>query len=436
MDTEELLQVLQRRKPGLEELDPAWDLIEAAFGGAIKHKSESGWSSTYLPKGRLEAPAEYSLRVELTPFFPQTPAIVASRLGALFETGMEVNDARGMGDFVKAAGRRHATLEDVASQAATLVQVHGFAVALIDREQLPADAAGRDVTVAEASARKLARPYIALYSARNVMDWEYAGDGRLAWIKFGESNTTRSAWDGKTHEELTYRIVDRFAVHVYHVAKDENNNWQIEKDAPAPHGFADRVPSVFCHPFPDADGIGKPILRRMAESDISATRVLSDLVWDLFVLGNPILTFKTSKTDDQLAGLALGASRYIPLRAGNKNTGDEGEELAFVQLDPKGMELMFRAHSLFAAEGSLEKTAGDETSIGVPQQASGISQAWRFKTGEERILFMLARALEPFINEALELVAITLGKTARPTVTFPKTFGEEQGNGTSNTGAV
>lgn len=424
MTKEEILELLQRRKPGLEAFDPVWDLIEAAFSGQIKTRGEAGYSSKYLPKGRLEAPSEYSLRVEMTPFFPQTPAIVASRLGALFETGLTVTGDRGMQDFAKAAGRRHATLEDVASQAATLVQVHGFCAALIDREPLPADTAGRVVTVAEASARSLARPYIAVYTARNVLDWEYAADGRLAWVKFGESCTRRDAWNGATVDELNYRIVDRVNTTVYHVTQGADHEWHIVQDAPVPHGFAGRVPVVFCHPFPHSDGLGRPVLRRMAESDISATRVLSDLCWDLFVLGNPILTYKTSRPDNEHGQLGIGASRYIPLRAGNKMTGDDGESLEFVQLDATGLELLFRAHSLFAAEGSIEKTAGDETSVGIPQQASGISQAWRFKTGEERVLFMLARALEPFINETLELAAIAMGKSARPTVTFPRTFGE------------
>jgi pimeloyl-ACP methyl ester carboxylesterase len=39
-------------------------------------------------------------------------------------------------------------------------------------------------------------------------------------------------------------------------------------ETPVPHGFSGRVPVVFLHPFPGADGIGRPLLRRAAEADV------------------------------------------------------------------------------------------------------------------------------------------------------------------------
>ena len=139
---------------------------------------------------------------------------------------------------------------------------------------------------------------------------------------------------------------------------------------------------------------------------MAAARVLSDLVWDLFVLGNPILTLKTSRREDELTRLGMGATRYIPLR--NGRPGEENaEELSFVQLDPTGIEMLFRAHALFAAQGS-PSAMGTGEAAAIPREQSGVAQAWRFKTGEERILFMLARAIEPFLNECLELAATAL----------------------------
>ena len=54
--------------------------------------------------------------------------------------------------------------------------------------------------------------------------------------------------------------------------------------------------------------------------NIAAARVLSDLVWDLFLLGNPILTLKTNRSDDELktgvrvsrASLALEWGKAFP----------------------------------------------------------------------------------------------------------------------------
>ena len=153
--------------------------------------------------------------------------------------------------------------------------------------------------------------------------------------------------------------------------------------------------------------------------------MLSDLVWDLFVLGNPILTLKTGRRDEELARLGLGVTRYISLRNGVPGQ-ENAEELSFVQLDPTGIELLFRAHALFAAQGMPgAHDAGPDIVAGsaVPREQSGVAQAWRFKTGEERILFMLARALEPFLNECLELAARALGIEGPPPVAkLPESF--------------
>lgn len=430
---------LMARKPALETLEPAWRLIDDVLNSNIKQRGAEGWRSPYFPKGRLEAPGEYSLRVELTPFFPQTPQILASRLGALFRNRLQVEFSphstvpphpnplphRGEGAmqrFIKEAGRRHASFEDFATQAACLAQSHGFCAALLDRDPLPEDAKQNPPSLLDALERNLGRPYLALYSAPDTLDWEFGSDGRLAWVKFGEREIRRESWDARGSEEFVYRIVDREAIRVYRVRRDANGEAQVAAESPVPHGFTDRVPVVFLHPFPGADGIGRPVLRRSAESDVAAARVLSDLVWDLFVLGNPILTLKTARREEELARLGLGATRYIPLRSGVPGH-ENPEELSFVQLDPTGIELLFRAHELFASNARSD-SAGAGANAAIPQVQSGVAQAWRFKTGEERVLFMLARALEPFLNECLQLAAIALGEKAEsaPTVRMPEKF--------------
>lgn len=421
---QELIEQLSARRSGLEVFDPVWQMIDDVINENVKVKAADGWKSPYIPKGHLEPASEYALRIEITPFFPQTPTIMASRIGALFKNELNYSNESGMEEFIAAAGRRHASFEDVATSAASLCQAHGYCAAVLDRESLPADTAGRDISEAEAKARALARPYIALYPAPHILDWEYAADGRLEWVKFGEDVCSREAWNEDEKHEIVYRIVGREFVEVFHVSKDDNGEWKVVIDTPKPHGFNDRVPVVFVHPFPGDDGIGRPILRRIAESDISATRVLSDLVWDLFLLGNPILTFKTDRAEEEMQRLALGASRYIPLKNGRPGF-ENPEELEFVKLDPAGIELLFKAHTLFVAQGQpTAMETGPEQSAGtaIPQMESGIAKSYRFKTGEERILFLLAHALEPFLNECLELAGIALGLTSFATVAFPENF--------------
>jgi len=459
------LRALESRRAELEQLEPAWRLVDDVLASRVKAKGSEGWWSSYFPKGRLEPASEYSLRVELTPFFPQTPGLLAARLGALFRTKLRVEVTSSEGskkvaspvrgqtgrsapptgleaadeaqkalstldgevafgsphpalppvvsalspagregaayEFLRRAGRRHQSFEDIAVQAACLAQSHGFCAALIDRDPLPADLDGRVVSQAEAAARGLGRAYIALYGAPQVLDWDFGSDGRLSWVKFVENETARASWDSPAEQLRTVRIVDRVAIRVYRLRRDAKGVWSCEAAEPVEHGFNGRVPVVFLHPFPGADGIGRPILQRAAEADIASARILSDLVWDLFLLGNPILTLKTNRNEQDLGRLGVGASRYIPLR--NGRPGEENAEaLEFVQLDPTGIELLFRAHALFASQARAQ-AGGGEDAAAVPREQSGISQAWKFKTGEERVLFMLARALEPFLTECAEL---------------------------------
>jgi hypothetical protein len=494
MSDGDFLSALAARRPGLEQLEPAWRLIDDVLSGRIKRRTVSSagsaaWGSSYLPKGKLEPESEYSLRLELTPFFPQTPQILASRLGALFKQRVQIDFGLGIADcglaknahgqselrnpksamrmerFLNEATRRHGTFEDFAVQAASLAQTHGFCAALLDRDPLPEDVqpnhrdtetqrntekgtgnskfelrnskerengetakalplplpargggnddrtagqassgtgfAGsgtRQVSAAEAAARGLGRVYLALYAAPNILDWDYGTDGTLAWVKFGESELWRPRWDAPAEFVSVYRIVDREHIRVYRARKDSAGEWRVLAESPVAHGCG-CVPVVFLHPFPAQDGIGRPVLQRAAEADIAATRVLSDLVWDLFLLGNPILTFKTGRRDDELARLGLGATRYIPLRNGQPGV-ENAEELSFVQLDPTGIDFLFRAHELFASQ-AVKQASGESAA---PFQQSGVALAWRFKTGEERVLFLLARALERFLTQCLELV--------------------------------
>jgi hypothetical protein len=66
--------------------------------------------------------------------------------------------------------------------------------------------------------------------------------------------------------------------------------------------------------------------------------------------------------------------------------------------------------------------AGGTDEAAIPTQQSGVAQAWRFKTGEERVLFMLSRAIEPFLAECLELALIALGRPQEVRVLLPDSF--------------
>jgi len=104
------LRALEARRAELEQLEPAWRLVDDVLASRVKAKGNEGWWSSYFPKGRLEPASEYSLRVELTPFFPQTPGLLAARLGALFRTKLRVEITEVEGQRSK-VGRREKNRE-------------------------------------------------------------------------------------------------------------------------------------------------------------------------------------------------------------------------------------------------------------------------------------------------------------------------------------
>lgn len=419
----QLAALLRARRAGLDALDAAWELIDDVVEQHIKYRAMDGWHSKYLPKGNLEPQSEYQRRIELTPFFPQTPLCIANRLGALFAKGLAVTNAAPLATFLPEAGRRHASFDDIAATAAQMVQMHGFVAALIDHETLPDDLIGQEISQADADKRRLGRPFIALYAAQSIYDWEYGPDGRLLFVKIVEEASFKSAWDAPTETETQVRIVDRTTITLYHITTDAQGNSTVVQDEPLSHGF-NVVPVALCHPFPNPDGLGRPILLRIAESDISSMRILSDIVWSLFVLGTPLLTLTTNKTAEQLNTIAASATRYIPLDGGVPNQ-ENPETLAYVQLDPTGIELQFQAHTLMMRQGLASNDGqGPEVAGGaaVPREQSGVAQAWRFKTGEERILFLLARSLEKFYVQILTLAAEALGTPCTPIVKLPESF--------------
>lgn len=385
---------LRARKIGSDRYDAARQIIDDVLNEAIK-------TETYIPRGGLEPQAEYDRRLAITPLFLQTSDVLKSRIGAIFRDEMPLKASQQLNTWADTAGSRNETFESVMKNAASLIQMHGFTLALLDRSA-PAQS-----------------PSVCLYAAENVLDWQYDANGNLDYVKLVEAHTTRATWQSHAREQLHFRIVTASSITLI-VLEKQGEEYSTLKNETVPHGFKS-IPVIFCHAFPDVEGIGRPILRRVAESDIAATRTLSDLVWDLFIVGNPILTYTTNKRIEELNALAMSASRYIPLAAGKPGlTADE--KLEFVQLDPTGIDALFRAHELFVAQGQIENENGGNSASTAPASRSGISIAWEFKTGEERILFMLSRALEEFANKILALVCADLSDTPIATVTFPTSF--------------
>ena len=431
MSTEQnkkLIAQLLERQPAIEERLSEVAVIDDVLDNKIKHRkgvnragvhieplttidagtglrTDTGVDDskclTYLPKGSLEPDKEYGQRVNMTPFFPQTPGILNERQGCIFKepptlTGTGANE---LTDFEERATSNGQSMLWCIVRTAELLQRHGFQLIFVDKAPLPADVNARagEVTVAEKNERKLGLPQLSLYSAHQVLWIEHDATG-LKYVKLLETQTVKPTWDAEPVEVKIVRIVDRTSVTMY---KIEDGKKIIEGPVTVPHGCTVGVPCVVAKAFSDEqDKLGRPVLGPSAEADVAAMQQLSNVLWSLFVLGNPLLVWTTSETEQK--DLVTGATRYIKLRGSVGNA--EPETLGYCQLDPTGMNLMMAMFQKFR-DICLQSSGKDSaTAVPMAKEQSGVSKAWSFKTGEERLLFCLTRQLEEAYDQVLKIV--------------------------------
>lgn len=398
-----------------------WNAIS---GTAKRNEVKNSYNeSKYLKRNATEYPQEYSKRLEMTPFFSETAPILQQRQGSLFKKPPTTKLPDALKDFDKNCTANGATIDDTIAKIAEFSQTEGFCGILIDREALPADVvdpktkAARKVSVAEAQKRKLGRVIWALYPAPQILNFQQDARG-LTWVKLVEESCIQDSWDAEEIYVKTVRVIDRKTITVYRIKSDEYfaigaeppDEVSVEEDKPIPHNHVDEqnnplCPFQFFHPFPARDGIGRSILKGCAEADIAATRILSAIVWVLHLHGCPILSLLTHKEPDKIADIGVGSSSLWVLAAGNTNSGKANEAGAYVTLDTGGVEKLIEVYEKLVAKAKEQAEKATGAGISGPKEQSGISKAWTFKTGEERILFLLSICLKQGIEWLLKATA-------------------------------
>lgn len=368
----------------------------------------------HLPKGTLEPWSEYQQRIGMTSFFPETPNIVANRRGALFANQPTIEVAPEIVPFLNHIGRRREPYGDVLAFLATKMMTHGLAAVFADFRPLPRDIAarvfaGEKISAAEASQRSLNQPVLGVFTERQVLDWRFdVDDGKLRWIKLVDRTDERPDPFAPSLSVETYRVVDRDVVSIWRV-EFRNGKWRLADADIIPHGARDEqqqpeVPVVLMHPFRGPDGVGESMVKLSVRADLAALRLISDMFWSLHLHGNPQLVLRTpDNTGNRMATLGMGAGRYLELRTALPG-GGEGEDLAYLQLDSEGLNLIGETHKEMVAKAN-DLASRSPRSANQPLDAqSGIAKAWDFKTGEEKALNEHKMELETTSNSILKLL--------------------------------
>jgi hypothetical protein len=384
--------------------------------------------SRYLPKHSIESFEEYARRIEMTPFFAETPGILHSRQGALFRKPPEVHAPPGsdaLQPFLATATVNGMSFLDVVVKLSEQCQVGGFAGLLVDREILPSDVRDRAITQAEVNARGLGRVIVAPFAAHQIRDWACDRHG-LVWVKLVERHDNYdAAWDGRKRDIYTVRVVDRLNITVWDVEKSKSGDYTVGEPVVIAHGAADVlgrpiVPFRLFHPFPARDGIGRSNLRASADADVAATRLLSDLLWFMHMMA-PILVLTTTRDKADIPNIGLGASYLNVLQAAHD--GNPEEKLAYVQLDATAADKLSAMYDRLCQKAREQANKSADAGVAGPLLQSGVAKAWTFKTGEERVLFLLSVCLQEGLQWTLELAARMSGADAsKVAIAFPQNY--------------
>ncbi|MCW8128924.1 MAG: hypothetical protein KIS92_00940 [Planctomycetota bacterium] len=425
--TDELAAALLSKRSDLDELQKQWMIVEDVLEGPAAMKTE-----TYLPQHLNEHEKEYDKRKRLTPVFAETPGILQSRQGALCRTPPAITLPDSMKYLETQATLSGMTLLDVVAKSSELDQCNGFHGILLDRRPVPKELQGKEISMAEKKSRDLGRVYMAIYSAEQILNFSSNAEG-LVYVKLHEVSLEAGTWNAKPVKVHTVRIVDRENISLFKITELEqptqDGKYSIETFPPVKHGFTDAanagiVPFRFFHPFPvKKDKIGRPILAGAAQADVAAMWVLSELLWQAYMLC-PILTLKTDRTEDEIEELELGTSRFIPLKNKNALTGNEGEALEFVHTDAQPIQHLMTIHQMLVSKAKDAGGKNGAAALPVAVEQSGVSKAWTFKTTEERILFLLSICLQAGFQWLLEVIGRAEGQTDAKaiSITFPDSF--------------
>lgn len=386
--------------------------------------------SPYLPKNTQEHPDEYAKRLKLTPLLLETPNIMQSRMGSMFKKPPVVELPEGMEDFAESCTARNASLNDVFARTLDRTQVNGYFGILLDREVLPADTVGREdqINQAEADERKLGKSIFAMYTAWQILDWEEDRDG-LVWVKVVDSYTEKAGWDSDPVQVHIVRVIDRKNITKYEIRQDpvKDMNPTLKTYPPVEHGRVHwKSNKPFCPfriiaPVKAEDGIGRSVVRGSAEADITATRILSELIW-MIHLTAPLLALWTNRPENEIGDIGCGASRYVVLRA-KGGVNDEGEDLKFIQVDTQPLDRLSVQHEKFKAAAREQADRMNLGAITGQGEVSGVSKAWSFKTSEERILFLFGHVMEEIFTDLLKQIASDDGlDVTKVSVKFPETY--------------
>jgi len=166
----ELTKGIRTQHPEYTESLPIWEMCENASEGEMEIHEKG---TTYLPKLLGEEDAAYKARLARTPFFNATWRTISGLKGMLFRRSPSVDAPALIVPYLTDIDMAGTPFSMFAQNVAEELLTLGRIGILIDHPEMPTNADGTPITVAQAERFGL-RPMMAEYDPESIINWKSA----------------------------------------------------------------------------------------------------------------------------------------------------------------------------------------------------------------------------------------------------------------------
>ena len=399
-----LFKRLDTKHPIYEQWASVWRVYKDVLGQDQVEKDK------YLPRNKLEPNDQYSFRVEMSEFIPETPLTIHRLIGSLYKEKPK-RDLKGQQDLLSEL-INNSDLEGQhlnAFMERFMFDLVGFGTMRIlinTRTPTPTvDPQGRTLEITRAEEIEFgARPYLIPYTPLATIDWEFDEFNELTMVRIKETRfgkaDPRDPLSGHARF-IKFIHYDRFLTRWWTFVDESREGSSVDSTA-APnkprlvpelsservHGLG-IVPMVVVYwPQKLKPMVGNSYVRQMVKADIQKFRTESDMDYDNYLHAHPQLKIWTL---DELAEVGVGSGSWMKLNPGGG--GMEREDAAYVETPTSAFNALrmqrmdkldtINRHANTDPMGVVSRRQGTV-------QASGVARAWSFGTSEARILSDMA----------------------------------------------
>ncbi|MDD4931642.1 MAG: DUF4055 domain-containing protein [Candidatus Colwellbacteria bacterium] len=380
-----------------------WGLIETLLNGerALKKAGE-----TYLPRLSGQTDEEYTRYLARGSLFNAAARTLQGLVGAIIRKEADINVSENVMNILKDITLARQSIHEVIRLAVEHILSYGFYGLLVDMPE--GDDPGKV-------------PYIALYQARDILNWKtekIGGEEKIMMVVLKE--IVKEAVDEFTSvdtDQIRVLLLDAttgaYIQRIYRkVDGTANEEWtQYGADIlPKKQGLAmQEIPFVFINassasPFPS-----KPPLLDVANINVKHWQLSTDYFHGLHFCAMPT---------PWAAGFQVAGSLFI------------GAEKAWISDDPNAKcgYLEFTGTGLGALEKALDKLEKLMAVLGarlLEEQKAGVEAARAIElrtSGDSATLVSIVSAVEEGVGKALEFVVQWIGDTKEPEIEMNRNF--------------